>query len=86
MSYNHAGMPPAVRAADILKALRGRWLTPHELAEELGMSTVTTYHWLKDFAACGLAAARPRPNYGRAGRTPKEYSLAPEWVNDKTKG
>lgn len=76
----------AGRACELLKQLRGQWLTRTELADELGIEGSTCLWWLREFRDNGIVISRDRAVWHGRGRRPKEFTLAPEWVNDKPTG
>lgn len=75
---------PAIRACDILKVLRAKWVTRDELADEIGSNAPTCGYWLKAYETQGVAVSRLRGHV--RGRSATEYTLAPAWRNDELKG
>ena len=82
--------PPERRKAqtllcEILKELRLSPLTLPEIAVELSLSPTLLKRWLPELVAQGLLVTHRR-DYSNGGPRAVEYSVAPAWRNDSTRG
>ena len=63
-------------AAELLKTLRTRWLSPYQIAKELGVRGETAVKWVRAFAEQGLLVSRENKRFSdRASAL--EYTVAP---------
>lgn len=71
-------------AAELLKLLRGRWLTRHGIKRELNMSEVTVRRWVLAMHDNGLLIDRPAEvKRGPVATDVREYTVAPAWMGEQ---
>lgn len=70
-------------AAELLKTLRTRWLSPYQIAREMGIEPCTALKWARGLAEQGLLVSRPNPRFthltGSKLAASMEYTVAPAW-------
>lgn len=66
-------------ACELLKLLRGMWLTRAQIAQELGIKVDTASEWAEEWQRQGLLDVREGAKPAR-GHAPKEYTLSPCWI------
>ena len=70
-------------AAEVMKALRTRWMSPYQLAREVGIEIPTAAKWAKGLADYGLLQSRRNPKFahltGDQWLHALEYMVAPAW-------
>lgn len=66
-------------AAEVLKLLRGRWMTRHAIEAELGKDSRCVNFWVAGLHANGLLVERPA-EVRRGGYDVFEYTVAPAWM------
>lgn len=70
-------------AAEVMKALRTRWLSPYQIAKEMEIDATTASKWAQGLAENGLLVSRPNPRFthltGSKLAASMEYTLAPAW-------
>ena len=65
-------------AAEVMKALRTRWMSPYQLAREIGIEGETALKWTRGLAENGLLVSRTNRRFtDRASAL--EYTVAPAW-------
>ncbi len=65
-------------AAELLKTLRTRWLSPYQIAREIEVDATAASKWTRGLAEHGLLVSRPNRRFtNRASAL--EYTVAPAW-------
>lgn len=65
---------------ELLKLLRGQWLTRTQIAKEMDSTPLGLNPWLKAMLEHGLLVERLAPWPGRPGLSVTEYTVAPVWL------
>jgi DNA-binding IclR family transcriptional regulator len=65
-------------AAELLKTLRTRWMSPYQIAKEMEIDATTASKWAQGLAEHGLLASRPNQRFSH-GAAALEYTVAPAW-------
>lgn len=71
---------PCETGCELLKALRGRWMTRNQIANEMECATQALLPWLTVMQEHGLVLQREAPRQGWPDQTVTEYTLAPAWI------
>jgi hypothetical protein len=66
-------------AAELLKLLRGQWMTRHAIVQEMGLHRQRCNLCVEGLHANGLLIARPAA-VRRGGFDVLEYTVAPAWM------
>lgn len=72
-------MTGAERACELLKVLRGMWLTKTQIAKHLDLRVDKVGEWVDEWQRQGLLDVRLGPKPAR-GPQPAEYTLSPCWI------
>ena len=64
-------------AAEVMKALRTRWMSPYQLAREIGIENVTALKWTRGLAENGLLVSRQNVKF--KSESTREFMVAPAW-------
>lgn len=64
-------------AAEVMKALRTRWMSPYQLAREIGIEGETALKWTRGLAENGLLVSRRNVKF--KAETTREFMVAPAW-------
>lgn len=72
-------MTGAERACEMLKTLRGAWLTKRQIAKHLELRPDTVAEWVDEWQRQGFLDVRLGDKPAR-GPAPVEYTLSPCWI------
>ena len=75
---------PWDKGADLLKLLRGRWVTRYVIERDLGWGSETAKRWVQHLEEHGFLVSRvASPTQQKGPVLPVvEYTVAPAWVGE----